>query len=142
MSICTYNNTLWIEPSAIPVGVFEDHQKGRIMTALGLTGSRLPKVNERTLFRYYEYLAANLSFPFVAHYPHPTNTEEQSEFCCHVLELLDPSNHLGDEFDGIFCNTRKGQYELKLPLIELELPQDSSNCWLVEDYWYWFWNWR
>jgi hypothetical protein len=142
MSICTHNNALWMEPSAIAVGVSNDSQKARIMAALGLSGDRMPKVDEDTLFRYYEYLSANLSVPFAAHYPHPTNAEEQSEFRCYVLELLDPANHLGDEFDGIFCKTRKGKYELKLPLIELELPQGSPNCQLIEDYWYWFWNWR
>ncbi len=142
MSICTHENAIWREPRVGTVDVSEDSRKARIMTALGLTGSRLPEVDEDTLFRYYEYLSANLSFPFVAHYPHPTNPREQTEFCCEVLELLDPANHFGDVFDGIFCKTRKGKYELKLPLIELELPQDSPNCRLIEDYWYWFWNWR
>ena len=47
-----------------------------------------------------------------------------------------------DDSDGIFCKTRKGQYEINLPLIELEIPQDSPNFQLIEDYWSWFWNWR
>ena len=142
MPTCTDNNAISMEPSAVTVGVSKDGQKDRIMMAFGLTSDRLPKVDEDTLFRYYEYLSANLSFPFAAYYPHPTNTREQGEFCCYVLELLDPANHFGDEFDGIFCKTRKGKYELKLPLIELELPQDHPNCQLIDDYWYWFWNWR
>jgi hypothetical protein len=58
------------------------------------------------------------------------------------IELLNPTQHLGDEFDGIFCKTRKGDFEINLPLIELELPDDSPNSQLIEDYWYWFWNWR
>ena len=33
--------------------------------------------------------------------------------------LLDPAKHLGDGLDGIFCKTRKGTYEINLPLIEL-----------------------
>jgi hypothetical protein len=142
MNICTINNALWPEPGVVNADVSKKGQKGRIMQALGLTGNRVPAVAEDTLFRYYEYLSANLSFPFAAYYPHPTNAKEQSEFRCYVMELLDPANHFGDEFDGIFCHTRKGKYELKLPLIELELPQDSSNCRLIEDFWYWFWNWR
>ena len=142
MSICTHNNPSWTEPSAVAVGVSEGGRKARIMKALGLTGDRLPAVDEHSLFRYYEYLSASLSFPFAACYPHPTNAREQNEFCCYVLELLDPTRHFGDEFDGIFCKTRKGKYELKLPLIELELPQESPDCRLIEDYWYWFWNWR
>jgi hypothetical protein len=57
-----------------------------------------------------------------------------------VLELLDPAKHLGDGFDGIFSKTRKGKYEINLPLIELEVPDDGPNCEFIEDYW--FWNWR
>jgi hypothetical protein len=147
MSICTHDNALWIETlpterNAVAVDVSRSSQRDRIMKALGLTGGFLPRVDEDSLSRYYEFLSANLSFPFAAYYPHPTNAREQSEFRCYVLELLDPTIHLGDEFDGIFCKTRKGKYELNLPLIELELPQGSPNCELIEDFWYWFWNWR
>jgi hypothetical protein len=38
--------------------------------------------------------------------------------------------------------TRKGDFEVNLPLVELEVPQKSPNFQLTEDYWYWFWNWR
>ncbi len=43
------------------------------------------------------------------------------EFHCEVLELIDPATYLGDEFDGIFCKSRKGMYDLNLPLIDLYL---------------------
>ena len=142
MPTCTLKNTSRTEPSVAPVDVSKYGQKDRIMLALGLTGDRLPNVDEDTLFRYYKYLSANLSFPFAAYYPHPTNAREQNEFCCYVMELLDPANHFGDEFDGIFCKTRKGNFEVNLPLIELHVPHDSPDFQLIEDYWYWFWNWR
>ena len=61
---------------------------------------------------------------------------------CTVVELLDPVNDICDEFDGIFCKTRKGKYEVNLPLTELEISEDSPNFQFIEDYWYWFWNWR
>jgi hypothetical protein len=141
MSICTHDNALWMEPSVVAADVSND-RKARLMRVFELTGDRLPKVEEATLLHYYHYLSARLSFPFIAHYPHPTNAREQSEFRCQVLKLLDPTNHFGDVFDGLFCKTRKGKYELKLPLIEVELPQDHPNCQLIEDYWFWFWNWR
>jgi hypothetical protein len=70
------------------------------------------------------------------------DSEEEDEFRCTVLDLLDPAKHLGDEFDGIFCKTSKGKYEINLPLIDLYLPEDSFNFQLIDDYWYWFWNWR
>jgi len=117
-------------------------QRERIIEALGPLGEHLPGVDEETLSRYYKHLAARMSFPFAAHYPEPTTSLEEREFRCTVLELLDPIRDICDEFDGIFCKTRKGNFEVNLPLIELEIPQDSPNFELIEDYWYWFWNWR
>jgi hypothetical protein len=117
-------------------------QVGRIQAALGLTAGRLPQVNADSLARYHAYLSAKMSLPFTAHYPQPTNAQEQSQFRCTVLELLDPTEYLGDEFDGIFCKTRKGKFEVNLPLIELHVPHDSPDYQLIEDYWFWFWNWR
>jgi hypothetical protein len=70
------------------------------------------------------------------------NAEEEDEFCCTVLILLDPAKHLGDGFDGILCKTRKGTYDITLPLIDLYLPEDSFSFELIDDYWFWFWNWR
>jgi hypothetical protein len=140
MSTCTHYNAVSIGSSA--VGVFEGSQIDRIMAALGMTSHDIPRVDDDTLSRYYRHLSAKLSFPFIAHYPEPKSAREQTEFRCVVLELLDPNEHIGDEFDGIFCKTRKGRYEINLPLIELELPSDSPNFQFIEDYWYWFWNWR
>ena len=101
----------------------------------------VPKVNRQMLSRYYEYLSANLRFPFIAHYPEPSNAPEEREFRCVVSGLLPPET-LGDEFDGLFCKVRKEKCKLNLPLIELVVPQKSSNFQLIEDYWYWLWNWR
>jgi hypothetical protein len=117
-------------------------QRDRIIDALGALGEHLPNVDEETLSRYYNYLTARLSFPFTAHYPKPKTSLEEVQYRCTVLELLDPTKDIYDGFDGIFCKTRKGKYEINLPLIELEVPDDSSNLQFIEDYWYWFWNWR
>lgn len=116
-------------------------RRDRIIKALGSV-NRIPKVDEELLSRYYEYLTGCLGFPFLAHFPKPTTVQEQAEFRCTVLELLDPARHMGDGFDGIFCKTRKGKYEVNLPLIDLYLPDDSFGFQLIDDYWYWFWNWR
>ena len=129
------------DTEAVPIFRTEISQKNRIIKALGSV-SHIPRVQEEPLFRYYRYLTEHLCFPFIAHFPKPMNSEEEDEFCCTVLELLDPAKYLGDEFDGIFCRTRKGKYELSLPLIELYLPEDSFSFQLIDDYWYWFWNWR
>jgi len=117
-------------------------QRDRIIEALGILGEHLPNVDEESLSRYYNYLSARMSFPFTAHYPEPTTSLEEVQYRCTVLELLDPVKDIWDDFDGIYCKTRKGKYEINLPLIELELPHDSPNLQFIEDYWHWFWNWR
>ena len=117
-------------------------QMDRIIEALGARGENLPKVDEETLSRYCSYLSARLSFPFTAHYPEPTTSLEEVQYRCTVLELLDPAKDIWDDLDGIYCKTRKGKYEINLPLIELELPHGSPNLQFIDDYWYWFLNWR
>jgi hypothetical protein len=138
----TYPDVPFSPPPLVVAAVSETRQVDRIRAALGLKTAHVPKVDEKALARYYEYLSANLSFPFVAHYPQPTNSPEEREFRRLVLGLVDPQRHLGDEFDGLFCKIRKGHYETNLPLIELDIHERSTNFQLIEDYWYWFWNWR
>jgi hypothetical protein len=142
MSISTVTNTNWNGPQLAARTCPGEKQTDRIRTALGLASGDLPNVDEDTLARYYTYLEANLSFPFVAYYPEPRNAREKAEFRCTVVELLAPTKHLGDEIDGIFCKIRKGSFEVNLPVIELHLPDDSPNSQLIEDYWFWFWNWQ
>jgi len=60
----------------------------------------LPSVDEATLFRYYKYLTARLSFPFAATYPEAKTSLEEMEHRCTVVELLDPAKDICDEFDG------------------------------------------
>ncbi len=120
----------------------EQRQKDRIQAALAQLGDRPPSVDDETILRYYRYLAARLSFPFAAYYPAPKSFEEEVEYRCTVVELLDPRKYVWDEFDGIFCKTRKGRFEVNLPLTELKVPEDTADFQLIEDYWFWFWNWR
>jgi len=143
MSLSVYTDTNW-NGLKLVTGAHQENcdQRSRILSALRLEGNRLPQVDDENLFRYYEYLSEHLSFPFTAYYPEPTNPREEILHECTVLELLDPSKYVSDEFDGIFCKNRKGDFEVNLPLVELEDPQDSPNFQLIEDYWYWFWNWR
>jgi hypothetical protein len=142
MATCVFGGSQRTELDAIIDPLSKDCQLDRIAAALGQSSSLLPEVDDETLSRYYEYLSANLTFPFTAHYPEPANRREEAQSRCTVLELLDPSMHVGDTFDGIFCKTRKGKYEVNLPLIELEVAPDSPNFHLIEDFWYWFWNYR
>ena len=80
------------------------------LTALGLSASRNLRVNEESLALYYDYLAAHLELPFVACYPRPSSPANVAVDRCEVIELLDPRTDLCDEFDGIYCRTRKGRF--------------------------------
>ena len=142
MGLATIAVARWNCTQVVPDSCHELNQKDRIIEALGLLGEHLPNVDQETLSRYYNYLSVRLSFPFSAHYPVPTTSLEEVQYRCTVLELLNPTTDMWDDLDGIFCKTRKGKYEINLPLIELEIPQDSPNFQFIEDYWYWFWNWR
>lgn len=142
MPVLTITETNWTPAQRSAVLSPDADQTERIQAALGRTADGLPKVDEDSSARYYAYLSAHLSLPFAAYYPEPKNAEEEYEFRCIVLELLDPRRHLGDVFDGIFCRIRKGNYELNLPLVELHVPHDSPDYQLIEDYWHWFCNWR
>jgi hypothetical protein len=117
------------------------HPTEEICAALG-RGAHSIRVDEATLSRYYRYLRKTLTLPFPAFYPEPANSEEEREYRCTVIELIDPATGLGDEFDGLFCKVRKGKFEVNLPLIELELSANDPNFHRVENFWYWFWHWR
>lgn len=38
--------------------------------------------------------------------------------------------------------TQKAEFEVNLPLVELDVPKGSFNFQMIEDYWDWFCNWR
>jgi hypothetical protein len=141
MPLAAIADTLWNGLKVVADSCSKLGQMDRIAVALGAFGEP-PSVDEKTLSRYCKYLSLRLSFPFTAHYPTPTSSLEEVQYRCIVLELLNPIKDIFDEFDGIFCKTRKAKYEINLPLIELELPEDNPNFQFIEDYWFWFWNWR
>jgi hypothetical protein len=141
MRLATTALVPWNGIEVVPEPRPELNQQNRIIKALGSV-HHIPRVDEESLSRYYKYLTEHLCFPFLAHYPKPATPQEEEEFGCTVLELLDPTEHLGDGFNGIFCTTSKGEYEINLPLIDLYLPEDSFAFHLIDDYWFWFWNWR
>jgi hypothetical protein len=141
MTLATYTQPDW-NGLKVVTERYEEKQTDRILEVLGTSGGRLPAVDDETLHQYYKFLSEALSFPFTAHYPEPTSRREEVLHRCEVLELIDPSKYISDDFDGLFCKTRKLNFEVNLPLVELEVPQDSPNFQVVEDYWYWFWNWR
>jgi hypothetical protein len=142
MTLTLYTGADSNEVAVVACASSHDQRKQRILAAIAIEGAPLPLVDDETLLRYFQYLSKNLSFPLTAHYPEPATPLEEVEYECTVLELLDPLKCAGDPFDGIFCKTRKAGFEMNLPLLELEISQDSPDFQMIEDYWYWFWNWR
>jgi hypothetical protein len=128
-------------------------RRKRILAALGLPSPRVAgrqpnlRVDEETLTRYFDYLAARLELPFVVYYPPPSRAAGHlrsgaAADRCEVIELLDPRTDLCDEIDGLYCRTRKGKFIVNLPLVELTVLPPSKNLELLGDYEYWFWHWR
>jgi len=117
-------------------------QKQRISAIVGQADRSNLWVSDKTLACYFQFLAKNLQMPFSAWYPEPRQFDDQAEYDCSIVELLDPRKMLGDPFDGIFCRSQKDHYEVNLPLVELTLPGDCVNFQLLDDYRQWFWNWR
>jgi len=142
MMLATVADTHWNGLQVVAEPRPRHGQRDRIIEALGPFGKHSPSVDEETLSEYYKYLSARLLFPFAAHYPEPTSSLEEVQHRCIGLKLLDPTKDIYDDFDGIFCKTRKDRFEVNLPLIELKIPEDSPNFQFIEDYWFWFCNWR
>jgi calcium binding protein len=142
MLYATMNEVPWPGPWTTVQPQPDRARQKRIFAALGLSGGQNPRVDEESLIRYYDYLAARLHLPFVASYPRPSTPAQAAIDRCEVIELLDPRTDLCDEIDGIYCRTRKGRFLVNLPLVELTVTPPSKNLELLGDYEYWFWHWR
>ncbi|MGA2031271.1 MAG: calcium-binding protein [Thermoguttaceae bacterium] len=117
-------------------------QESRIRAALGVRTGTLPKVEIACLRKYYAYLAARLVLPFAAQAAvdpgriHPLRSEIT------VVRLVDPDQTVASESSGLLCQSRSGEEQFDLSLVDVEVDEAHPNFQLIEDYWYWFWNWR
>jgi hypothetical protein len=116
-------------------------REDRIRQVLGLAaGEPLPSVSEHWLHRYYDYLAARLSFPFGADYGEEIEPLERFTHTVTVVRLLDPREYPGTATSGLLCRALLGRHEVVVRLAEVEVGDRSVNRRLIDDYWYWFWN--
>ena len=93
-----------------------DNQDDRIRAIFDLTSDDpLPESDDEWLLAYYEYLTANLSFPFEAKYSFETGLFQSKTYAITVLGLLDPDEFPGDEY-GLFCQARRDGKRIELPL--------------------------
>jgi hypothetical protein len=142
MPVFTYSDPNWNGLKLVTERPPDDDQNSRILAALGSDGSRQPRLDDDTLYQYYSFLAENLQFPFHVSYPQSAPPFAKVEYHATVLEVLDPRKYASDDLSGIFCKTKKGKFEVNLPLVELDVPQDNPNYQLIDDYCHWFWYWR
>ena len=112
----------------------------RIRLVLGLRpGLSLPPINPALLLKYYQYLLLRLCLPCEARY---SAENEPNVYPVTVTGLVDPRESPGDILMGLGCVTHVKNKTAVLPLLDIEVPEDSPNFAILEDYWYWLWNWR
>ena len=103
----------------------------------------IPEVDEASLLRFHDYLAAQLSVPFEAVWDHEAEPLKQKSDPITVRGLRSPRDDSGiDEMYGLFCEARLRRRTIEVPLAELAMNKAGLNHLLVDDYTYWFWNWR
>lgn len=118
-------------------------QDDRIRLVFGLPDEApLPLVGEVTLTAYYDYLASTMLIPFEAIYCPTSGDLRQLIHYVQVTELADPRHVRKQNPHGLFCKAQNSKAVLSLPLAELGVREDNSNCQLLDDYAYWFVNWR
>jgi hypothetical protein len=118
-----------------------DDQDDRIRSVFGLTSDDpLPESDEESLRAYYKFLTAKLSFPFEAKYSPQRLGFGAKTHAITVLGLLNPEEFPGDGH-GLFCQVRRDQELIEIPLTEVEACKGSQNHKLIKDYTVWFVNW-
>jgi|WetSurMetagenome_2_1015567.scaffolds.fasta_scaffold1105325_1 hypothetical protein len=140
------------QPEGCPYHFAAPSQDDRIRKVFGLSdGAPLPLVREETLASYYEYLLAQLQFPFEALYCQNDGEMRQLVHYVRVLGLVDPRQGRNHSLRGLLCRVerhkevkgRKGIKEaVELPLVEFGVLDDHPHCQPIDDYAYWFVNCR
>ena len=117
-----------------------DNEDSRIRRVFELAESDpIPRVSQKTLLKYREFLEAALSFPFQALYAETTAPVRRLFRCVLVLGLSEANNRRGL---ALMARARSSQGEIEIPLAELGVREDDPNHQLIDDFAYWFWNWR
>ena len=123
----------------VPQPLQPDDPEDRIRAIFGLSGDEpLPAADRDHLERYYDYLAAHLSFPFAAVYVLEVEPPEPAEHPVTAVDLLGREDC--DEEDGLLCHADLHGERIAVPLSDLEVDENSPNYQLIEDYAHWFGN--
>ena len=113
-----------------------DNQDDRICMVFGLTSDYpLPDDSEATELIYFNYLKANLTFPFSARCFDPIRDRKREVTVTGMCEDFPI-----DEGFGVVCDVLDGGEKAQMPLSELEVGLDNPNYQMVDDYITWFVN--
>ena len=111
----------------------------RIRAALGVTtDDAVPLVQKETLLKYFEYLKANLAFPFPVTYSHYDGRQQ----IFHNVSVVGMSDEfpIDDEY-GLVCKVKDDKEGWEVPLMLMDIGKDDRNHQLVRDYDHWFAQW-
>jgi hypothetical protein len=108
----------------------------RNRAALGVTtDDAVLLVEKATLLKYFDYLKANLVFPFPATYSH--HDGRQRVFRRVSVIGMSSEFPIDDEY-GLVCKVKDDKEEWEVPLILMEVSMSDRNLQLLEDYRWWF----
>ncbi|MEN6450931.1 MAG: hypothetical protein ABFC96_10605 [Thermoguttaceae bacterium] len=112
----------------------------RIRAIFGLRpGIALPRVSAETALTFYRHLIRHLTLPCEARY---CSDAAGAVYPVTVRGLLDPRAAPFDQRTGLCCIAyHKEQLEV-VPLVDIEVGEQTPNYQLLEDYWFWMWNWH
>lgn len=118
-----------------------DSQTERLRAILGGDDDRLPRVRLDALRRFHSYLAEHLAFPFEGRLCQPIGPHRDTESPLQVIRLFDPvREYAPEEMYGLICKARQNGKSLELPLDRIDVPENSPQTQLLEDYRHWLWN--
>ena len=112
-----------------------NNQEDRIRAALGVTtDDAVPVVEKATLLKYFEYLKANLAFPFPATYSH----HDGKRRIVHKISVVGMSDEfpIEDEY-GLVCVVKDDQEQWEVPLMMMEVSKEDHSHQTLEDYRWW-----
>ncbi len=117
-----------------------DNQEDRIRAVFGLTTDEpLPEADQQAQRKYYEHLAARLSFPFEAEFwEGDLERGEDLQKLTITVAGLDAEPPVGVT-NGIVCVAKVEDRQRQVPLSGLMAEKDSPNARLIDDYTHWFW---
>lgn len=116
--------------------------EGRIRVALGVAVDEpLPAVRLEELRKYYAHLTASLTFPFEGRLADPIGPHRDTSSPLRVIRLVNVDSYGPEETYGLICKGEQNGERIELPLDRIDVPEDSPNRQLLEDYSYWMRNW-